>query len=574
MRPGRVTGRRPGCPTATPSLLDALLTPRSVAIVGASSDPLKLSGRPVNYLTRFGYTGRVIPVNPHHSHVQGLPAFPSVSAIDGQIDLAIITVPAAQVAECIRDCAAAGVRVTAIFAAGFAESDPPHADQDELTQMAGASGMRVLGPNCLGVMALPSGLTATFTSALDELDRLRPGPVAVISQSGAIGSYVFSAGQRAGLGFSHFVNTGNEADLTAGEVLESMAGADGTAVFLMYLEGARDGATLIRGLQAARRADQPIAVVKAGTSDSGRRAARWHTGSDTGEDQVFDDVFRQFGATRVASMEDLLDAARVFGNRRRATGDRTVILSISGGGGAVMADFAVAEGLRVDTWDAHWQARAARGLPSYASTRNPLDLTASVIADPDLFAGGIETAIDHPDSDVIVIGLGNADAGAAKIVAAIVDGYQRTQKPMVVAWTGGNGWAPAALTEAGIPVYADPARAVRALGMLVRYSLHRDPAGDVEHLDRVRMPCGRVLIEPSGIQCIPHRDPSFGLLLRIERGDRASGSYRRRFAVPPFGADYADAVLTSLGSPDPGCAERLAQYSVEVAGLESRGRLR
>jgi len=485
--------------------MDFLLRPRSVAVVGASIDPLKLSGRPLDYLKRFGYAGKIIPVNPNRDQVQGLPAVRTVSGIPEPVDLALIAVPAAQVAGCVQDCAEAGVGVAAIFAAGFDETESGGVAQDELVSIAARSGMRLLGPNCLGALSLPNGLTATFTSALDELDELRLGNVAVVTQSGAFGTFVFSAGQREGLGFSHVVNTGNEADLTAGEVVEALADDPATDVFLVYLEQIRNGRAFVRGLQAARRAGKPVVVVKIGTSEAGRRAARWHTGARTGEDSVIDDVLRQFGAIRVDSMEDLLDAAKIFGSKRRALGNRATVLSISGGSAALMADRAVAEGLRVDPWDDEWQDRAGAGLPSYASTRNPVDLTAEVIANPDLFARGVDIAVAHPDTDVVAVGLGNADSGAAKIVEALIAASERTAKPIAVSWVGGNGWARKALTEAGVPVYGDPARAVKALSMLVGYGQFQESTAGSDELPGIDLACAQWnTLPPSTAQCRVH----------------------------------------------------------------------
>lgn len=549
--------------------MDFLLRPRSVAVVGASADPGKLSGRPLDYLKRFGYPGRIIPVNPNRDQVQGLPAVRTVSEISEAVDLALITVPAAQVAECVRDCAAAGVGVAAIFAAGFDETESGGVVQDELVRIAASSGMRLLGPNCLGALSLPNGLTATFTSALDELDELRVGNVAVVTQSGAFGTFVFSAGQREGLGFSHVVNTGNEADITAGEVVEALADDPATDVLLVYLEQIRNGQALVRGLQAARRADKPVVVVKIGTSEAGRRAARWHTGARTGDDAVIDDVLRQFGAIRVDSMEDLLDAARIFGNKRRTRGNRATVLSISGGSAALMADRAVAEGLRVDPWDDEWQERAAAGLPSYASTRNPIDLTAAVIADPDLFVRGVDTAVAHPDTDVVAVGLGNADSGAAKIVEALIAASKRTDKPIAVSWTGGNGWARRALSEAGIPVYQDPARAVKALSMLVSYGRFEDSAAGSDAMTGIGLPCThRLELSPAGLSCRVHRDPAFETVLTLECESGESDDPPSRSAIPPFGPNYAHDLLRSLGVDDEQTAERVSRLSMTASLLD------
>ncbi|TCP57251.1 acyl-CoA synthetase (NDP forming) [Tamaricihabitans halophyticus] len=451
-------------------LVAKLLHPKSIAIVGASNDPVKLSGRPVDYLRRFGYTGRILPINRGRETVQGLPAYPSLADAPAEIDLAMVMLPAAEVAECLRDCQRHGVSVAIVAAAGFAEASAKGAElQAELQAVVRETGVRVLGPNCLGAISVAERAVPTFTSALDEDMRLRSGPIGFVSQSGAFGSFIFSAAQRTGIGFTHYLNTGNEADLSVAEVLDALLDTADTKVLLAYLEGVTDGRRLLEVARRANELDKPILAVKVGSSAAGARAAQSHTASLAGADTVFDGAARQFGIVRLSGMDPLLDAARLFAAGRRARGNRLSTLSLSGGAGVLMADAAAAHGIDVPVWDEQWQQAMAEVIPPFGSARNPIDLTATLISDPPMLRRSLRIAVTHPDTDLIAVLLGNADRGAEQLVDAIEEAYQATDRPFVVVWTGGNGRPAELLAERGIPCYSDPGRAAAALGALVEY---------------------------------------------------------------------------------------------------------
>ncbi|MFD7178885.1 acetate--CoA ligase family protein [Streptomyces sp. NPDC059904] len=453
-------------------LVDTLLHPRSIAVLGASDNPRKLSGRPVDYLKRFGYAGRILPVNSRRATVQGLPAHPTLDAIGGDIDLAMVMLDAAHAADGIRACGRRGIKVAIVAAAGYAETGEQGAVlQRELKAAAEESGVRVLGPNCLGLISVHDRAVPTFTSALDENIELRPGPVAFVSQSGAFGSFIFSEARQYGIGLAHYVNTGNEVDISVSELLGAFAATDESKVLLAYLEGVSDGPGLLDAARAAHAADKPVIAVKVGRSAAGARAAQSHTASLAGEDRVFDGAARQFGLTRVSGVEPMLDAAQIFATGRRARGRRLTTLSLSGGAGVLMADEAATHGIAVDTWDEEWQRRMAGVIPPFGSPRNPVDLTAALVSEPDMLRRALDVALEHPGTDMIGVLLGNADGDIDELTDAIAKAHGSTDQPLVVVWTGGNGRARQRLRELGVPCYSDPGRAAAALGHLADFSL-------------------------------------------------------------------------------------------------------
>lgn len=459
------------------TVLSALTAPRSIAIIGASDDPDKLSGRPVAGLLESGYPGRVVCVNPARSRVQGLPCFDSLRAVDEPVDLAVLTVPAHRVLAALTDCAAAGVTVAVVFASGFAETDGSDA-QRRIGELARRSGMRVLGPNCIGAIALRHGVVASFSRALHGVP-VSLGPVALVSQSGAFGSLVLSAAQQAGIGFHSFVSTGNEADLSVPEVLGALAEDPDVGTLLMYTEGLSDGDALLRAARRARELGKPVIAVKVGRSEQGARAVASHTGAITGSDAAYDAAFDAAGILRVAGMEDLLDAARIFAPGRRCAGDRLTVLSMSGGVGILMSDLAPEAGLRAASWDATWRARMADAIPDYGSPDHPIDMTAQLNTDPRILARALRVAAEHPGTDVIAVFLGVVAGGAQPLVDVLVEVAATTDKPIAVAWTGGDGTPLRALNTARIPAFADANRAITALGLLARHATR--PVADPPH---------------------------------------------------------------------------------------------
>jgi acyl-CoA synthetase (NDP forming) len=384
--------------------LEAILQPRSIAIIGASQDATKIGGRPVQLLQRFGFPGAIYPVNPRAAEVQGLTAYPSVAALPETPDLAIIAVAAELAPAALEDCASRGVKGAVIFSSGFAELGAAgEALQAKLRETAHRTGIRVLGPNCLGAVSIAEKVIATFSIVLEGA--LPPaGPLGIASQSGNLGSYTALLARERGIGISRFLTTGNECDVDIADGIAFLARDPATRVILCVLETCRDAPRLVAALDAARRAGKPVVVLKIGASDAGAAAAASHTGALAGSDAVFDAVFRRAGVVRVPSVEALLDlghAAAVLGDRL-PRGRRVMLLTASGGFGVLLADAASAAGLSLPMPSAVTQQRILDVVP-YASPRNPVDATAMMSSRPEILQAILAALLEDENCDALLL---------------------------------------------------------------------------------------------------------------------------------------------------------------------------
>jgi acyl-CoA synthetase (NDP forming) len=455
------------------SAADLFFRPRSVVVYGASSDPDKLSGRPLAYLLKFGFPGKVFAVNPHRDQVQGVDAYKDIASVPGPVDLAVIVVPAASVLDAIQLCADAGVGAATVFASGFAETGEGGTPlQEEISRIARESGMRVLGPNCLGTFSAPDKAFATFSTAFDDDSERPDSPIALVSQSGAVGTFTYSTMNSLGLGARFYANTGNEADLTSVEMLAGLVENPDVDILMGHIEGAKDLDALGALAKAASYNDKPLLLLKSGRTPAGARAVAKHTASIAGDNEAFNAALTPHGAMRVESMQAWSDAALAFSDGRRAAGRRLTIVTLSGGVGALAADRAVELGLTVDPWaEPGDREELAAQLPSFASVANPIDMTGAMINDLDLLDRALQVTTANAETDVLLLVLGNADKGSEEIVKRLVAGHRSTAKPFIVVWTGGSGRPLQELLKAGVPAYAESDRAVNALSRVVEYSL-------------------------------------------------------------------------------------------------------
>jgi acyl-CoA synthetase (NDP forming) len=322
---------------AAPTLGDCIFRPRTVALVGASGDATKNNSRPQRYLQEAGFTGRVVPVNPGRPEVMGVPAFPDIASIPYEVDHAFIMVPAGAIEAVIDQCVEKRVPVATIFTAGFAETGEAGAQlQERMVARARAGGLRLLGPNCIGLVNVHGRLPLTTNAALQE-EKLQPGPVSVISQSGSmLGSLLTRAAVR-GIGYSKLVSIGNESDLSVGDLVSILAADEETKVILLFLETIRDGEGLAAAARAAFAAGKPVIAYKLGRSAIGRRVAASHTGAMVGGDEMAQAFFRQHGILRVETLEGLIELPRfVEGYRAPAKKRRSVGMMTATGGAAAM----------------------------------------------------------------------------------------------------------------------------------------------------------------------------------------------------------------------------------------------
>jgi acetate---CoA ligase (ADP-forming) len=457
--------------SAMVSPLSPLWAARSIAVIGATERVGALGRLPISYLQRYGFGGRILPVHPSAGSVLGLPAHVTVAAArdaSGPVDLALVMVAASRVPAAIDDCAAAGVPVAVVMSSGFAEAGPEGvALQEEVVRRARAGGVRVVGPNCIGTVGFATGQVSSFSPLFSADDvPMRAGSVGFVSQSGALGYGTVSLALARGLGLGWVVNTGNEADVDTVEVLTALAGLDECTALLGYTESLPDGAAL-RRLAALGK---PVALLKAGSSEAGARAAASHTGALAAGDRVVDGVLRQLHIARARDVDELLDLGDAFEQPRRPAGPRVAVVTTSGGSGILAADAVAAHDLELASFAPATAAVLAAVVPAFGSTANPVDVTATVMSDPTLFDRCLDAVADddHVDAVVACFCVLTGD-DVDRMVDSLTRVAERTGKPVLVARTGADFLAPkasAALRAAGIPAYPTPARAVRALAGL------------------------------------------------------------------------------------------------------------
>ena len=479
--------------------LDALFNPRSVAIVGATEDPTRIGGRPLRYLKESGFEGRIWPVNPRRDRIQGLEARPVIGAVPGEIDVAIVAVPAGITLETLEACAGRGVKAAVVFTSGFAETGGDGAErQRRMGEIARASGMRILGPNCLGVYNAATGFFATFTTTLD-IYRPKPGPVAIVSQSGAYGSHLGLLARRRRIGVGLWVTTGNECDVTVPECIAWMAARSEIDVVAAYAEGVRDGDALLASLAAARAGGKRVFFTKTGRSAVGAEAARSHTAALSGADTVFDAVLAQHGIVRTGNTEEMLDAAYAASFGALPASRRIGIMTISGGAGVLMADEAARQGLEVAPMPEAAQKRLKEKI-AFCTPRNPVDVTAQVFNAPHLVGDFLDAMLDEGDYAAVVIFftyVASVEFMAKPILDALARARQRhPRRPILMSMIGSDD-AAASYEALNVPVFEDPVRAVRAVSALVRVAegLARGPdasADPAAHPPGERYPGGRL----------------------------------------------------------------------------------
>lgn len=412
--------------------MDALLEPRSVAVIGASEDPERIGGRVLDHLRRH-FTGTVHPVNPSRDTVQGLAATATVGAIDGPVDLAVIALASAAVPDAARHCADHGVRAAIVISSGFAESGDPAgvALQDELGEIARTSGMRILGPNSMGSVNLTGGVHATFAKLRGF--PLDPGGVAIVSQSGAFGLRVFEGALTEGVGVSQLVLTGNEVDLTLGEVAAHLVERDEVTVVALFAEGVRDPGSLLRLGRRAAELGKPVVVLKAGVSAAGSRAALSHTGSLVVGTRAFDAAMEAAGIHTVTTLRDLIAHVKVFAAGRPVRGRRACVLTASGGSGILLADHLAAAGFALPPTSDGLRARVEAVIPSFGAATNPVDYTGQIVNDPGAMPRLLDEVTTSGEYDVVCF-TGITRAVPRAVLDAILAASATTDVPFL-AWT-------------------------------------------------------------------------------------------------------------------------------------------
>lgn len=448
------------------SAIGKLLRPRSIAVVGASSDPSKTAGRPVAYLQKHRYAGAVYPVNPRLREIGGLACWPDIGSLPETPEVALVLLGAARAVEAVRELAARGTAAAVVLASGFGEAGPDGgALQDQLKSAAGS--MRLLGPNTIGLVNLADRIMLSPSGAL-EADHLPSGDLSMVSQSGGLLSSLLSRAAARGVGFASLVSTGNEADLDAADFVEYFAGDPGTAVIVQYMEGLRRPDAYRRAALKAAAAGKPLVVFKVGRSETGRRSAVSHTGALAGADEMYDALFRQVGAIRVRSFADLLDVPMALRAGKRLRGRRIAVLTTTGGAATLVADDCGLAGFELPPPDAATVQRLEAVLEGAdaALDRNPVDVTLAG-SRPDLYAACVGALQDSAAYDGVVAIVGASALTRPEAVAdALAARAAAGAKPLLCYLST---WAPQIvrmLNERGAPAFDAPESVAVALAAL------------------------------------------------------------------------------------------------------------
>lgn len=465
-----------GVDVTAASSLARLLDPRGIAIAGASGDPTRAGGQALRALNAFGYRGGIFPVNPRYPELAGHRCFPSITAIEGEVDVAVVALPAAQVPEIIAQCGRRGIRFAVVLGGGFREAGPEGVQREaDLLAAARTHGVRIVGPNCLGLVNVHAHAYAAFGSITRE-PGLAPGGVSAVLQSGGFGNALLLACAQAGVGFRYVVTTGNEADLTAPELIDAYVDDPHTKVILAYLEGVGDGRALMAAARRALAAGKPVLVFKAGNTEQGRRAAASHTANLTGRYDVYRAAFRQCGMIEVHDLHEAADFALALQSGRLPGGRGVALMGGSGGSSAVFSDTADAVGLSLAPLAAATTAALKAALPPLASAANPADYGPGYpnAASTEGFARACTALLEDPGVHQLGLMFASAGPGQLKFAAEqLAQLLPSLDKPVLAFSAMTHDLAPEGrdrLQAIGLPVLPSPARVARAMGMLADHA--------------------------------------------------------------------------------------------------------
>src|SRR5918998_1638263 len=511
-------GGGPSAGSATFASLDPLVRPRSVAVVGASDDPTRIGGRPIAFMKAQGVHGPGWPAKPRPGRVQGLPALAPVSALPEAPDAAIVAVPVEAALDAVEELGRKGCKAVIAFTAGFAEVDEAGARaQAALGDRGRAHGMRLLGPNCLGLFNAGLGYFPIFSSSFENGWPL-PGRIGIASQSGAFGTHLFAVARDRGLGTPVLVTTGNEAEVALGDVIGWMARAPEIDVIAAYAEGIRESGRFLAALDLARRNRKPVVMMKVGRSALGAHAAKSHTASIAGDDAVTQAVLEEFGVHRARTTEELLDVAYAATRRVYPTGNTLGVVTISGGAGVLISDAAEAVGLPMPPMPEEAQARL-KALVPFSPPRNPVDCTAQAFNDMGLigkFASSMVEDGGYRSVLAFFTQLGASPSVAPALRAqlkAVMDRHPDrlwvlsivapVELPLVTLPSAAPSEAAAKrlLAEAGVPAVPEHACA--------------DPVAAVAAADRIGYPVVLKILSPD----ILHKSEIGGVLLGVQDAD-------------------------------------------------------
>lgn len=454
--------------------LDALFHARSVALIGVSGDPRKMTGAPMQILAQTGFTGKIYPINPQHPEIGGLRCWPDVESLPETPDVALVMLAAARVPDAVRACARKGIGAVVVLSSGFEETEEGHAHAAELAQVARETGIAVVGPNCEGVWSVPDRVVLTFGSAARR-EVLHEAPIAILSQSGAMAGALARHLQDSGVGCAYVVSVGNETVLTIADYMEWMIECAELRVILLFIEGLRDGQRLLRLIERATARGIRVVALKSGNSAKGLAAAASHTGKMASPYAVYRELLQEAGAIQVDSLTGLIEAAEVFtvlgAPPARGVDGGVSVFSIPGGTRAMTADALEAQGVPLATFARETVTALADVLPEFGGTENPTDLTGQVLSQPGLFDKCLNLIADDPHTEALIVQVANrGPRDVMERVELLHAVAARSGVPIVVSFLG-DALPPAEraqLRAAGVMCARDPVEAARFLGWLWR----------------------------------------------------------------------------------------------------------
>jgi acetyltransferase len=446
--------------------LDSIFSPKVVAVIGATENKGSVGRTVFQNMGRGGFGGTVYPVNPKRSSVLCVKAYPSIAAVPEKVDLAVLTTPAVTAPGIIRECADAGVPAAVIISAGFKETGPAGVELEQKVMAEARRGkMRLIGPNCLGVMVPHNGLNATFATTI-----ALPGSLGFISQSGALCTAILDWSLRENVGFSSFISIGSMLDVNWGDLIYYLGDDPNTKSIILYMESIGDARAF---LSAAREValTKPIIVIKVGRTEAAAKAAASHTGSLTGSDEVFQAAFRRVGVLRVETIAELFHMAEVLAKQPRPAGPRLTILTNAGGPGVLATDMLIGSGGRLAELSAQTMEEFNKLLPPAWSHNNPIDILGD--GGPDRYAKAVQIAAADPGSDGMLVILTPQAMTDPIGTAQQLKPYAKIPgKPLLACWMGGRDVEPGEdiLNESGIPTFKYPDTAARAFQYMYRYA--------------------------------------------------------------------------------------------------------
>jgi acetate---CoA ligase (ADP-forming) len=453
-----------------------LFEPRSIAVIGASNDAARIGAMPIRFLMKSGYSGKIYPVNPKHEEIFGLRCYPSLAGILSEVDLVLMAIQKRFVPDALRDCASKKVPYVILFTAGYSETGQKgKKEQEDLLGFAQESKIRLIGPNCIGIVSLHNRLTASFLSGLDA-PGLIPGPIAVITQSGGICNAILTKAADRLMGLGTLVSTGNELDMEAVDFIDYFIEDPGTSAIALLIESVKRPAIFIRAADRAIQKKKPLVVLKVGRSAAGSKAAASHTGAMTGSYAVHQGLFRQKGICQVSSVDELLEVTHLLSRYGARGGHRLAVLSSSGGMGALMADLAEIKGLHLPAPSAETCLRLKNLVPQTGSMGNPMDTTSQYMNDSDAFDRYLRAFNEADNCDVLVVVMTlSPSEKTGSLALSLVSTAETLTKPLVICWPVGFTTHETFrhIQKAGIPLFFDPERCISALAHFARYGVFR-----------------------------------------------------------------------------------------------------